>query len=628
MIRFAPGGQLDIATDPSDLPFQIDGKTEISGAMVRCTNLNLDKEGVASTRDGITNLGTVTSPVNGLIVQAGVRYTFGSTIIYKDEASIATGLTSAKWSSVLYNAYNVTTQAVFALNGTDRKRIEGSSVYEWGIAAPTVKPTLVGVIDYGYMYDWELDSSTLGGPHATGNVKQIFQEEGDYVVMYDWEKEFAGGTGVTVDSETQRIMWWFEMDTADFEGQTIGVKYTYVRKSGTTVECESNGSPVSTVVAETGLHVTWTAPSDSQVTHIRLYRTTDNGATYYYSDEYAIAVTTGALTKADGELSLTTVPSDHDRPPLGTVVAGPDLNGYLFIIINNKIRWSKPKQPEYWPTDNEIEISDPSDPGTGMTFYDGNLYASTKRLLYQIQGSGTDSFFPIPLGSVTGALGSDCLLGVKGVGILHVANDGLWLFNGAKDENVTKSRFGPIMEGTTKGSIPGAATANLSNSILKFFRNKLYFGYPSTDYPDEFLVWDFQTQRVSHYDWNSLVFRAMAIDYDNKKLIGGAGTGVYNLEDLTVTDDAGTDISWQLESKAFSDQLQSYFPRAAKWDVDVTSGSTAIGRILLNETIHQSHTLNGSRNTKKRIMAVGNGQRLAVRVDGTGPVDIYAASVE
>ena len=42
-IKFTPNGALDITTDPQDLPEQASGKHIVSGAMTRCTNLNLDR---------------------------------------------------------------------------------------------------------------------------------------------------------------------------------------------------------------------------------------------------------------------------------------------------------------------------------------------------------------------------------------------------------------------------------------------------------------------------------------------------------------------------------------------------------------------------------------------------------
>ena len=59
-IKFTPNGALDITTDPQDLPEQASEKHKhiVSGAMTRCTNLNLDRAGVAETRNGSEWLNT------------------------------------------------------------------------------------------------------------------------------------------------------------------------------------------------------------------------------------------------------------------------------------------------------------------------------------------------------------------------------------------------------------------------------------------------------------------------------------------------------------------------------------------------------------------------------------------
>ncbi len=134
-IAFTPNGLLNVAADSSDL---------LPEDMKRCKNLRLDEDGKAITRDGSSKVnGSATgTPMYKIIEMGGVRYLFASTIIYRNETSIGTGLTSAQWWGIVYNSYNSSTQNVFALNGTDRKRIEASTVYEWGIAAPTGAPTV------------------------------------------------------------------------------------------------------------------------------------------------------------------------------------------------------------------------------------------------------------------------------------------------------------------------------------------------------------------------------------------------------------------------------------------------------------------------------------------------------
>lgn len=144
MILFTPNGTLNVAHDPSDLPESSDGNNLISGAMVRCKNLRIDQKGIAKTRDGSEKLNesAINTEIWWLEEQGGTRYAFAGTAIYEDETSIETGLTSAQWSAIQYNAFNEISQNIFGLNGTDRKRIEGGAVWEWGIAAPTTAPTI------------------------------------------------------------------------------------------------------------------------------------------------------------------------------------------------------------------------------------------------------------------------------------------------------------------------------------------------------------------------------------------------------------------------------------------------------------------------------------------------------
>jgi len=266
---FTPNGQLNVAADPSDL---------LDEDMKRCKNLRLDEDGKAITRDGSSKLnsegvlagGATAIPYYKIIEMGGVRYLFVSTYIYRNESSIETGLTSAQWHGIVYNSYNSTTQNVFALNGTDRKRIEGSSVYEWGIAAPTTAPTIT--------------SGALAGL------------TGDY-----------------------------------------NAKYSYCRKEGTTVVSESDLSPAGSAavaLADASLSVSWTASSDSQVTHVRVYRTLTDGGVYYHDQDIAVGTTSVDSNTADASLG-TAEHTDHDRPPLGSFVIGPNYNGTCFIIKDN-----------------------------------------------------------------------------------------------------------------------------------------------------------------------------------------------------------------------------------------------------------------------------------------------------
>jgi hypothetical protein len=109
------------------------------------------------------------------------------------------------------------------------------------------------------------------------------------------------------------------------------------------------------------------------------------------------------VVDTDGELGVG-IPTDHDRPPAtGTFVFGPDFDGTTFILAGNKLYPSKAKQPEYYPADNAVEISDIDNPPIAGVFWNGNVYVATKSDIHQVQGSSSETFFPYGLSTQTGA---------------------------------------------------------------------------------------------------------------------------------------------------------------------------------------------------------------------------------
>lgn len=565
MILWKANGSLDVATDPSDLPQQSDSQGNIqSGALARCKNLRLDLQGVAKTRDGSAKVNATAlaeTEIWKIIEQAGVRYAFAGTSIYRDEVSISGSYPSAAWSAVKYNPYNSSTQSIYALNGTSRKRIEGSTVYEWGIAAPTAAPLL-----------------------AAGAL-----------------------TGLT---------------------GAYNAKYTYCRKEGTTVVSESNPSPAGAAaitLANGSLSITVTASIDTQVTHVRIYRTLANGSDYYHDRDIAVGTLTTDSNTADGAVG-SAVEIDHYRPPLGTFVAGPTYNGTLFILKDNKLYFSKPKQPDYWPATYYIEVSPLQDPGQVIIFYNAQPYVLTKHRIIQIQGTGADTFFPLPLEAITGAQGPSAALGVSGQGIFHAGSDGIYLYNGV-DRKISQAAFDPIFRGETAGGLPGMDDPSFSWVFQ--FKNRLYIGYRSAGYiyPSNVLVFNLDTQRTSYFTWEIQIRTLCHDEYNDRLLAGDAAGYIWHLEKSSATDDAGTAIAWEAQSKDFGTQTRSQFPAGVKYDVNASLATGAKGEVLLDGAVHQTHLLSDNRSTKKRLIAGGNGKRLSLRLSGSGAVSIYAAEI-
>lgn len=502
--------------------------------------------------------------VNLLVEQGGVRYGFAGESIFRNESSLVDSLTNAQWSAILYNSYNDTNQSLFALNGTDRKRITDSTVAEWGIAAPSAPTTAVGAL-----------------------------------------------TGLT---------------------GTYNTKVTYCRKVGSTVVYESNPSSAGTARALTNqsLSVTWAASSDTQVTHVRVYRTLANGAIYYHDRDVAVGTTTVDTNTADSALG-SEVETDHDRPPLGTVVIGPSFAGTCFILKDNNLYYCKPKQPEYWPSDYYIEVSTLQYPLTAGVFHNGQLYVFTEDELYYIQGTGHGTFFPIKMKASAGAQSAFGAVSVPGKGIYHTGKDGIYLWS-SEDKKITEANLEPLFRGEDTQGMPGVST--MDNSWLHQHSNKLYFGYVSADYnyPSNVLVMNLDTGRIGYYQYNDgsvVQLRCITTDKTNNRILAGDTTGyVRILEDKSVSTDSGQAVSWEAQSKDFTLQTRAHFPRWNKYDVDASSATTCNGYLLLDGAVHQTHAITGNRNTVRRLVKTGNGERCAIRLSGSGPVSIYAVESE
>jgi hypothetical protein len=219
---------------------------------------------------------------------------------------------------------------------------------------------------------------------------------------------------------------------------------------------------------------------------------------------------------------------------------------------------------------------------------------------------------------------------VDGKGIYHTGPDGLYLFASGRDEKITEETLEPIFRGEDTQGVPGVA--DMSTAWLVAFKNNLYFGYQSdgNNYPTNVLVLNLGTGRLVYYlynDGSDVEIRTATVDEANKRLLVGDNTGFIRvIESKSDTDDSGTAISWEVQSKDFSLQTRKHFPRWVKYDVEAST--TCTGELLLDGAVHQSHTITGSRNTKRRLVGTGNGDRASIRISGTGAGTVYAAEFE
>jgi len=329
----------------------------------------------------------------------------------------------------------------------------------------------------------------------------------------------------------------------------------------------------------------------------------------------------------DGTLGAS-VEIDRDRPPLGSFTFGPAYDGTCFIIKDNRLYYCKPKQPEEWPSLYYIEVGTPSLPGKTGLFHNGQVHYLNANEIWYVQGTGNNLFQPFPTSARTGAQSIRGAVSVAGRGIYHTGPDGIYLFQSGVDVKVTEDQFEPIFRGEDRNGMPGVA--DMSTSWLHYHRNKLYFGYTSSGdtYPKNVIVLNVQTDRAAYYAYGFEI-SAIAFDKYNSRLLTGDQDGyIQVIEGPSYTDDAGTAIAWEVQSKDYTLPTRRHFPRWVKYDVDASSATSVTGALILDGSIHHSHTVTGDRVTRRRIVDEGNGRRAAVRVSGTGPATIYTVEFE
>lgn len=328
----------------------------------------------------------------------------------------------------------------------------------------------------------------------------------------------------------------------------------------------------------------------------------------------------------------TIVHTNHDRPPSGAFVFGPAYDGTVFAIVQNALFFCLPKQPEHWPQLNSVQVSAPQFPGVLGLLHNGQAYYLTAIEIFYIQGTGSGTFLPIGMKAKTGTQSQQGAVSVDGTGIFHTGSDGIYLFSSGSDKKITEATLEPLFRGEDVNDMPGVSS--MSTSWLGVYKNHLYFGYQDADhdYPSNVLKLSLDTNRVEYYSYNDgseIEIRTLAVDHTNKRLLIGDNAGfVRVIESPAYTEDGDEPVSWEVQSKDYNLGIRKHFPRWLKYDVDATLATEVTGKLYLDDALFHTHSITGNRNTKRRLVGVGNGNRATVRISGSGPATIYGAELE
>jgi len=312
-----------------------------------------------------------------------------------------------------------------------------------------------------------------------------------------------------------------------------GVCYTYVDEDG----YESNPSPVSDAIACTAndkITLAIVVSSDAKVTKRNIYRTSVNGAIYYFDKEVAnnTAITVD-LTQADGTLG-TEVTTDHTAPETTSHLIA-KRRSRLYLAYNNYLYPSYISDVEYFPplwrlrTGNSQKI-------TGLLEQLTALPIATEDSIERLVGTDEDNFELINSYSTEGCVAIRSYVNCDNL-IVYLGYNGINYFDG-----VTSGIFSEAVNKYIKDNIVDAY-AYLSCAV--YWDNKYILCYPKTGstVPNEAIYIDLKNKTYGVYNYSFSCFSEWSRGTDGLRLFGGSNTEGQVYEIDSGLDDAGSAIT-------------------------------------------------------------------------------------
>ena len=359
---------------------------------------------------------------------------------------------------------------------------------------------------------------------------------------------------------------------------TYSVSFTYVRKEGTAVAHESNPSPTSaditvtnTVIAVSNL----VDSSDTQVTHKRIYRTVNGGSTRLFEAEIAQGLTTANLSLADTALGVA-VETDNAVPPVTHWAVRHQEHVFLLDTAHpSYLWWSKRYRPESVPGTNFIDMGTIADPLVCVVSLVGLLGVFTPTTKYRVLGNTTSGFLHQESLSSRGTPAPQAVI-VTERGCLFVAMDGLFRTNFVQEDEELSTLISPLFEGRTTNDYLPINFAAAGTMALGYWKQRLYFAYPSGDSltPDMVAVYSFHTSSWYFYAMDCRCFDVEGGSPDGALLAGTSGGAVVQMETGTV-DESGTPIPaelWSAQRALGQSSLQKRFDYA-RLDISLDAGT-------------------------------------------------------
>jgi hypothetical protein len=388
-------------------------------------------------------------------------------------------------------------------------------------------------------------------------------------------------------------------------------KVTYVDEDG----YESNGGTASAALtsgtsgaSEDGIKINIPTSSDDKVVKRRIYRTTGNGAIYYYDGEVADNSTTSySSTKADNLLG-SRLHITHGIPPSGSHLICKRRNK-MYYGHEESIYWSETTSPDYvdaaWfmKTGGREKI-------TGMIEQLSVLPVMTQASIERLAGTDTDNFEFKNTFSFKGNYAPRSICMCENL-VFYLSFDGIYYFDGTQSQELNKKLSKYIQDNLNE--------AYIDKSAAVYYKGLYLLSYPkgANTVNSETIIIDIDNKSFSVYNFGFSCYSLWNRMGDGEQLFSGS-TSVGRVYELFSDhlDDDGSAIACYDKTDFMDFGIPDLYKdfRDIYIKVKSTTGTalrmyyTLFGRDGMGSETYKDLTMTANKTQWYRVPLIGGGQ--------------------
>lgn len=220
--------------------------------------------------------------------------------------------------------------------------------------------------------------------------------------------------------------------------------------------------------------------------------------------------------------------------------------------------WSDSFAPETWPPINYWDIAKgDGDRITALALLLGDLVIFKRYSIHTLRGSSLDDFRYDLVVPDVGAVGPRALVQDE-MYLYFVADDGIYVYNGAKVDNLSRKKIPVLWEGINQEHLHKAAAGK--------WNGLLWFALPEGSSTTNNLVLVFDPEVGSWWPWRGIAASCF-IEYNTGielRFYAGSAVDGYVLQQDVGYSDAGTAINSYWKGKAFDIGSPAYLKKVKK----------------------------------------------------------------